>query len=103
MNLKKIAKIVAAIAALAAIGAAVYFLVKKLFPKKEVQYFDDSDFFECDDDVCEVIECDNEQPAEEAAPTAKEEAPAAEEAKGTAKAAKSAPKKKTAAKKEAAK
>ncbi len=95
MNLKKIAKIVAAIAALAAIGAAVYFLVKKLFPKKEVQYFDDSDFFECDDDVCEVIECDNEQPAEEA--------PAAEEAKGTAKAAKSAPKKKTAAKKEAAK
>lgn len=99
MNLKKIAKIVAAIAALAAIGAAVYFLVKKLFPKKEVQYFDDSDFFECDDDLCEVIECENEQPAEAPA----EEAPAAKEEAKATKTAKSAPKKKTAAKKEAAK
>lgn len=66
MNFKKIAKVLAAIVALAAIGAAIYYAVTKLFPKKEVQYFDDSDFFECDDDLCEVIECENEEKPEEA-------------------------------------
>ena len=65
MNFKKIAKVLAAIVALAAIGAAIYYAVTKLFPKKEVQYFDDSDFFECDDDLCEVIECENEEKPEE--------------------------------------
>lgn len=66
MNFKKFAKVLAALIALAAIGATVYYAVTKLFPKKEVQYFDDSDFFECDDDLCEVIECENEEKPEEA-------------------------------------
>ena len=77
MTLSKIFKIVGVIVAIAGIAAAVYFAVKKLTGKKEPEYFDDNDFFECDNDL-EIIEVagEEEAPAEEVA----EEAPAEEEA-----------------------
>lgn len=83
MNIKKILQVIGAIVAIAGIFAAVYLAVKKLTDKKEPEYFDDNDFFECDNDL-EIIEVDK---AEEAPA---EEAPAEE---------KKAPKKKKAAKK----
>ncbi|MCI6244625.1 MAG: PGF-CTERM sorting domain-containing protein [Eubacterium sp.] len=83
MNIKKILQVIGAIVAIAGIFAAVYLAVKKLTDKKEPEYFDDNDFFECDNEL-EIIEVDN---AEEAPA---EEAPAEE---------KKAPKKKKAAKK----
>lgn len=75
MNLKKFLKVIGAIVAIAGIAAAVYLAVKKLTDKKEPEYFDDNDFFECDNDL-EIIEVDNAQeaPAEEA-PEEKKEAP----------------------------
>ena len=77
MTLSKIFKIIGVIVAIAGIAAAVYFAVKKLTGKKEPEYFDDNDFFECDNDL-EIIEVagEEEAPAEEVA----EEAPAEEEA-----------------------
>lgn len=83
MNIKKILQVIGAIVAIAGIFAAVYLAVKKLTDKKEPEYFDDNDFFECDNEL-EIIEVDK---AEEAPA---EEAPADE---------KKAPKKKKAAKK----
>lgn len=83
MNIKKILQVIGAIVAIAGIFAAVYLAVKKLTDKKEPEYFDDNDFFECDNEL-EIIEVDK---AEEASA---EEAPAEE---------KKAPKKKKAAKK----
>ena len=64
MDFKKIAKIIACIAALCAIAAAAYFAIKKLTAKDEPEYFDDNDFFECDNEL-EIIEVANEAPAEE--------------------------------------
>lgn len=89
MNLNKVLKVIGAIVALAGIAVAIYFAVQKFIGKKEPEYFDDNDFFECDDDL-DIIEVNEEAeaPAEEA-PVA-EEAPAEE---------KPAPKKKKAAKK----
>ncbi|MCH5316473.1 MAG: hypothetical protein J1E05_00730 [Eubacterium sp.] len=77
MTLSKIFKIIGVIVAIAGVAAAVYFAVKKLTGKKEPEYFDDNDFFECDNDL-EIIEVASEEeaPAEEVA----EEAPAEEEA-----------------------
>lgn len=83
MNIKKILQVIGAIVAIAGLFAAVYLAVKKLTDKKEPEYFDDNDFFECDNEL-EIIEVDK---AEEAPA---EEAPAEE---------KKAPKKKKAAKK----
>ena len=83
MNIKKILQVIGAIVAIAGIFAAVYLAVKKLTDTKEPEYFDDNDFFECDNEL-EIIEVDK---AEEAPA---EEAPAEE---------KKAPKKKKAAKK----
>lgn len=83
MNIKKILQVIGAIVAIAGIFAAVYLAVKKLTDKNEPEYFDDNDFFECDNEL-EIIEVDK---AEEAPA---EEAPAEE---------KKAPKKKKAAKK----
>lgn len=78
MTLSKILKIIGVIVAIAGVAAAVYFAVKKLTGKKEPEYFDDNDFFECDNDL-EIIEVANEEAAAvEEAPA--EEAPAAEEA-----------------------
>ncbi len=87
MNIKKFLKVIGAIAAIAGIAAAVYLAVKKLTDKKEPEYFDDNDFFECDNDL-EIIEVENENAPAEEAPA--DEAPAEE-----------APKKKKAAKKAA--
>lgn len=77
MDLSRILKIIGVIVAIAGVAAAVYFAVKKLTGKKEPEYFDDNDFFECDNDL-EIIEVTGEEeaPAEEAPA---EEAPAAEE------------------------
>ena len=73
MDFKKIAKIIACIAALCAITSAVYFAAKKLTAKNEPEYFDDNDFFECDNDL-EIIEVGDEEAKEEP-----KEEPAAEE------------------------
>ena len=72
MDFKKILKVISAIVALAAIAAAVYVAVKKLTGKKEPEYFDDNDFFECDNEI-EIVEAKSEE-------TVVEEAPAEEEA-----------------------
>lgn len=62
-NFKKIVKILAVIAAIVAAAAGVYLAVKKLTEKKTPEYFDDNDFFECDNEI-EIVEV-NEEPAEE--------------------------------------
>lgn len=62
-NFKKIVKILAVIAAVVAAAAGVYLAVKKLTEKKTPEYFDDNDFFECDNEI-EIVEV-NEEPAEE--------------------------------------
>ena len=73
MDIKKIAKIIACIAALVALAAAAYVAFKKLTAKEEPEYFDDNDFFECDNDL-EIIEVENEAPAEEEKPAPKKKA-----------------------------
>lgn len=65
-NFKKILKIVAVIAAIVASAAGIYLAVKKLTEKKTPEYFDDNDFFECDNEI-EIVEV-NEEPAKEEAP-----------------------------------
>ncbi len=70
--MNKFLKIIGAIVALAGIAAAIYFAVQKLTDKKEPEYFDDNDFFECDDDL-EIIDVTEEAPAVE---ESVEEAPA---------------------------
>lgn len=72
--MNKFLKIIGAIVALAGIAAAIYFAVQKLTDKKEPEYFDDNDFFECDNDL-EIIDVTEEAPAVEEA-SAAEEAPA---------------------------
>ncbi len=84
MNISKILKAIGAIVAIAGAVAAVYFLVKKLTDKKEPEYFNDDDFFECSNDL-EIIEVEDDKKEEE-----KAEEPAAEK--------KAAPKKKAAKK-----
>ena len=84
MKIKKIFKIIGGIVAIAGVIAAIYLAIQKLTDKKEPEYFNDDDFFECDNDL-EIVAVDKN--------VAKEEAPA-EEAKEEA-----APKKKKAAKK----
>ncbi len=79
MNINKILKVIGAIVAIAGAVAAVYFLIQKLTDKKEPEYFNDDDFFECSNDL-EIIEVEEEK-----------EEPVKEEA--------AAPKKKKAAKK----
>ena len=78
MNLNKILKIIGAIVALAGIAAAIYIAVKKLTDIKEPEYFDDNDFFECDNDL-EIIDVTNETPEIEEAPV--KEAPKKKTAK----------------------
>ena len=84
--MNKFLKVIGAIVAIAGIAAAIYFAIQKLTDKKEPEYFDDNDFFECDNDL-EIIDVTEE--------AAVEEAPAAEEEP-----AKKAPKKKPAKKAE---
>ncbi len=82
MDFKKILKVISAIVALAAIAAAVYVAVKKLTGKKEPEYFDDNDFFECDNEI-EIVEAKSEETVVEEAPV--EEAPKKKPAKKAAK------------------
>lgn len=77
--MKKFLKILGAIVALAGIAAAVYFAVKKLTDKKEPEYFDDNDFFECDNDL-EIIDVTEEAPQVEEAPAEEPEEEAAKDA-----------------------
>lgn len=77
--MKKFLKILGAIVALAGIAAAVYFAVKKLTDKKEPEYFDDNDFFECDNDL-EIIDVTEEAPQVEEAPAEEPEEETAEDA-----------------------
>ena len=72
MNFKKIVKVISAIVALAALAAAAYFAVQKLLGTKEPEYFDDNDFFECDNEI-EIVEAKKEDAVVEEAPA--EEAP----------------------------
>ncbi len=73
MDFKKILKVISAIIALAAVAGAIYVAVKKLTDKKEPEYFDDNDFFECDNEI-EIVEAKKED-------TVVEEAPAEEKPK----------------------
>lgn len=83
MDIKKILKVISAIVALAAVAAAVYVAVKKFTGKKEPEYFDDNDFFECDNEI-EIVEAKREDTVVEEAP-AEEEAPKKKPAKKAAK------------------
>ncbi|MBQ9517757.1 MAG: hypothetical protein IJR60_06730 [Eubacterium sp.] len=67
MTFKKICKIIAIIAAICALAAAAYYAVKKLTDKDEPEYFDDNDFFECNNDleIVEVKDEPEEEPKEE--------------------------------------
>ncbi len=73
--MNKFLKIIGAIVALAGIAAAIYFAIQKLTDKKEPEYFDDNDFFECDNDL-EIIDVTEEAPAAEEEAAVAEEAPA---------------------------
>ncbi len=72
MNLNKILKVIGAIVAIAGVIAAVYIAIQKLTDKKEPEYFDDNDFFECDNEL-EIIDVKEEDTKVEEAP--KKEAP----------------------------
>lgn len=65
MKLSKILKVIGVLVAIAGLFAAAYFAVKKIMDRQEPEYFDDNDFFECDNDL-EIIEVGNDEPAEEA-------------------------------------
>lgn len=82
-NFKKIVKILAVIAAIVTAAAGIYLAVKKLTEKKTPEYFDDNDFFECDNEI-EIVEVE-EEPAEEAAQEEKEPAKKAPSKKKAAK------------------
>lgn len=86
MNISKIFKVIGAIVAIAGAVAAVYFLIQKLTDKKEPEYFNDDDFFECSNDL-EIIEVEEEKKEEE-----KKEEPVKEAAPKKKKAAKKADK-----------
>lgn len=60
MNIKKIFKVISIIVALAGIACAAYFAVQKLMATKKPEYFDDNDFFECDNEL-EIIESKPEE------------------------------------------
>ena len=69
---KKAMKVFSILAAIAGIGAAIYLAITKLTAKPEPEYFDDNDFFECDNEI-EVVEVKDEE-AKEAEPEVKKEA-----------------------------
>lgn len=60
MDFKKICKIIAIIVAIAGLAVAAYVAVKKLTEKEKPEYYDDNDFFECDNDL-EIIEVKEEE------------------------------------------
>lgn len=73
MNISKILKVIGAVVAIAGAVAAVYFLIQKLTDKKEPEYFNDDDFFECSNDL-EIIEVEDEKKEEEKEEPVKEAA-----------------------------
>lgn len=79
-NCKKVFKVIGILVAIAGIAAAAYLAITKLMAKKEPEYFDDNDFFECDNEL-EIVEVAEEPAVEEApaeeAPEVVEEAPKA--------------------------
>ena len=83
MNFKTILKVISAIVAIAGVAVAVYLAIQKLTAPKEAEYFDDSDFFECDNDleIVETAAADTQKkaPAKKSAP--KKKAPAKKAAK----------------------
>ena len=87
MNFKKFLKVVSAIVAIVGVIAGIYVVIQKLTAHKEPEYFDDNDFFECDNEI-EIVEAKAEEPKEEKKAPAKKSAPK--------KAAKKAPAKKKA-------
>lgn len=94
MNFKKLLKVISAIVAVAGVIAAVYIAIQKLTAHKEPEYFDDNDFFECDNEI-EIVEAKAEE-AEEAKEEPKEEKKAPAKKSAPKKAAKKAPAKKKA-------
>ena len=64
MNFKKLLKVISAIVAVAGVIAAVYIAIQKLTAHKEPEYFDDNDFFECDNEI-EIVEAKAEEAKEE--------------------------------------
>ncbi len=88
MNFKTVLKVISALVAIAGVAVAIYLAIQKLTATKEAEYFDDNEFFECDNDL-EIVES---APEDTVVEEAKEE-PKEEPAK------KSAPKKKAAQKK----
>ena len=88
-NCKKVFIVIAIIVAIAGIAAAAYLAITKLMAKKEPEYYDDNDFFECDNEL-EIVEVSEEAPAEEVVEETVEEAPAKEAPKAKKKAAKEA-------------
>lgn len=83
MDFKKILKVISAIVAIVGVAAAVYLAIQKLTAPKKPEYFDDNDFFECDNEI-EIVEAKKEDTAVEEAP-AEEEAPKKKPAKKPAK------------------
>jgi hypothetical protein len=73
MDFKKVIKFISALVAIAGLLAAVYVAISKLTAKKEPEYFDDNDFFECDNDI-EIIDAKQEDTVVEDAPVEEEPA-----------------------------
>ena len=63
MKFKKFVKVISVIAAIVALAAAAYVAIQKLTAKKIPEYFDDNDFFECDNDI-EIVDATEEAKAE---------------------------------------
>lgn len=82
MDFKKVLKVISAIVAIVGVAAAVYLAIQKLTAKKDPEYFDDNDFFECDNEI-EIVEAKKEDTVVEEAPA--EEAPKKKPAKKTTK------------------
>lgn len=82
MDFKKVLKVISAIVAIVGVAAAVYLAIQKLTAKKDPEYFDDNDFFECDNEI-EIVEAKKEDTVVEEAPA--EKAPKKKSAKKTTK------------------
>lgn len=95
MNFKKLLKVISAIVAIAGVIAAAYIAIQKLLAHKEPEYFDDNDFFECDNEI-EIVEAKAEEAKEEPKEEPKEEKKAPAKKSAPKKAAKKAPAKKKA-------
>lgn len=64
MKLDKILKVIAAVVAIIGILVAIYFVIKKFAKKPEPEYFEENDFFECDNDLEFLDEEESEEQEE---------------------------------------